>query len=248
MGRINWTALSCVCVCFDAVAQGGPPMITDDPGTPGGGHWEVNFAATTRHSDSGTATELPLFDINYGVGERIQLKYELPWIWQDDDEGTRSGLGNSLVGVKVRFFDAGPTGWQISTYPQAELRNPGSHSAERGLSDAGTNVFLPFEFQRAFERLSLNFEIGREFRSGDEDAWAAGVVIGREWKRELEVAAELHAEASAPLDRTAVTLNLGARIGFAQSGVLLVSVGSDLHDALEERAILIAYLGWQLAR
>lgn len=27
-------------------AQGGPPMRTDDPGTPGPGNWELNFAAT----------------------------------------------------------------------------------------------------------------------------------------------------------------------------------------------------------
>ena len=25
-------------------AQGGPPMITDDPGTPGPGRWEINIA------------------------------------------------------------------------------------------------------------------------------------------------------------------------------------------------------------
>ncbi|MFZ1132916.1 MAG: hypothetical protein WAN38_19210 [Terriglobales bacterium] len=27
------------------VAQGGPPYIGDDPGTPGDGNWEVNVAA-----------------------------------------------------------------------------------------------------------------------------------------------------------------------------------------------------------
>jgi len=27
-----------------AHAQGGPPMLTDDPGTPGDGKWEVNIA------------------------------------------------------------------------------------------------------------------------------------------------------------------------------------------------------------
>jgi len=249
MGRIKWTALSCLCLCFDAVAQGGPPMITDDPGTPGDGRWEVNVAATTRHTGSGTQTELPLLDINYGVGERIQLKYELPWVWQDNaDSRTQSGVGNSVIGVKVRLFDSGPTGWQVSTYPQAELRNPGSHSAQRGISDDGTNVFLPFELQRTFERVSLNVEVGREFRSRDEDEWAAGVVIGREWREQLEVAAELHANASPSLERTAVTLNFGARVGFAQSGVLLVSLGSDLHNAVEERATLNAYVGWQLAR
>ena len=28
-----------------ARAQGGPPLVTDDPDTPGDGHWEINLAA-----------------------------------------------------------------------------------------------------------------------------------------------------------------------------------------------------------
>src|SRR6266849_7689835 len=31
-----------------AFAQGGPPMLTDDPGTPGNRHWEINTAALIR--------------------------------------------------------------------------------------------------------------------------------------------------------------------------------------------------------
>jgi hypothetical protein len=30
---------------LSAFAQGGPPMVTDDPGTPGDGHWEINIAS-----------------------------------------------------------------------------------------------------------------------------------------------------------------------------------------------------------
>lgn len=29
-------------------AQGGPPLITDDPGTPGNGKWEINVAFTVE--------------------------------------------------------------------------------------------------------------------------------------------------------------------------------------------------------
>ena len=32
-----------------AFGQGGPPMITDDPGTPGNGKWENNFAIIFEH-------------------------------------------------------------------------------------------------------------------------------------------------------------------------------------------------------
>src|SRR5215831_18405962 len=33
-----------------ALAQGGPPMVTDDPGTPGDGHWEINIGSIATHS------------------------------------------------------------------------------------------------------------------------------------------------------------------------------------------------------
>jgi len=33
-----------------ARAQGGPPMVTDDPDTPGDGHWEINLAAIGAHT------------------------------------------------------------------------------------------------------------------------------------------------------------------------------------------------------
>jgi len=61
-----------------AQGQGGPPMVTDDPGTPGGGHWEINLAWTGEHSSGETTQDAPLLDLNYGVGDRLQVKYEVP--------------------------------------------------------------------------------------------------------------------------------------------------------------------------
>ena len=48
-------------------------MITDDPGTPGNGKWENNFAITFEHRPDETGYEVPAIDLNYGVGEHIQL-------------------------------------------------------------------------------------------------------------------------------------------------------------------------------
>ncbi len=47
-----------------AVAGGGPPMLADDPGTPGDGRWEINLAALVNHSAVQTVRQLPLVDLN----------------------------------------------------------------------------------------------------------------------------------------------------------------------------------------
>ena len=37
-------------------AQGGPPFITDDPGTPGNHHWEINFGWIANHNPGASPT------------------------------------------------------------------------------------------------------------------------------------------------------------------------------------------------
>ncbi len=229
-----------------ALAQGGPPMITDDPGTPGPGNWEINVATLGLRSASSTVGESPLVDINFGVGEQIQLKYEMPWVTQRDADGsTRSGLGNSLLGVKWRFHDAGLEGWSASIYPQVELRNPASHSPRRGLADDGTGVLLPIEIEREFRRIGVNLEVGRELHSRDENGWFGGIVLGRELGRSVEILAEIHGEAAGS-QHSQLAMNFGARLRLRPFGTLLVSLGRDLHDTLEAPAQIFGYVGWCL--
>jgi hypothetical protein len=63
-----------------AFAQGGPPLITDDPDTPGPGHWEINIAVLMEKIHSERRVEVPRVNLNYGVGRRIPLKFEMPWV------------------------------------------------------------------------------------------------------------------------------------------------------------------------
>jgi len=62
-------------MCLPGVmfGQGGPPMLTDDPGTPGPGKWEDNIAFAFEHRPGETFYDTPQFDLNYGVGDHIQL-------------------------------------------------------------------------------------------------------------------------------------------------------------------------------
>src|SRR5262249_7985192 len=88
-----------------AWAQGGPPLITDDPDTPRPGYWEINLAGTAELARHERRIELPLVDLNYGVGRRIQLKFEVPFATAiDSDTRARHGLGNATAGIKWRFL------------------------------------------------------------------------------------------------------------------------------------------------
>jgi hypothetical protein len=45
-------------------AQGGPPLITDDPDRPGPGHWEINIAALREKSHNERRVEVARVDLN----------------------------------------------------------------------------------------------------------------------------------------------------------------------------------------
>jgi hypothetical protein len=90
-----------------ALAQGGPPFLSDDPDTPGKNHWEVNTGFIGERNPLAGSYKAPNIDVNYGVGGRIQLKFEIPWSVEEmrgDPSHTAAGLGNSLLGVKYRFY------------------------------------------------------------------------------------------------------------------------------------------------
>ncbi len=222
-------------------AQGGPPLLTDDPGTPGNGHWEINVAWLTEQRDDGRRDELPLLDLNYGLGERVQLKYEASWVrLQAKGVSSEDGISNSLIGVKWRFLDDEKTGWQMSTYPQYEFRNPHSSSARHGLSDDQNAFLLPFELQKTIGRAGLNLEVGRIFPSHGEGFWIYGLAAGWQATEKYEIAAELHGEGDEEL-----ATNLGMRLRCTPHGTLLLSIGRELYNHDEARASLLSYAGWQ---
>jgi hypothetical protein len=222
-------------------------MITDDPGTPGDGHWEINMAALANRTPRGNSYQLPLLDINYGLGDRLQFKYEVPWVV--DAGRSVSGLGNSLLGVKWRFYDAGASGWQVSTYPQVQFNTPSSASPRRGLADPGTSYLLPLEIARSYSSLDINFEVGRWLRPAAlADTWIAGAVIGREVRKSLEAIAELRVEANTGITQAELIANVGCRWDLSKRYTLLISAGRDLQNHLGPANTFFSYLGVQFHR
>jgi hypothetical protein len=185
-----------------ACAQGGPPFITDDPGTPGNHHWEINLGWTADHNPANAYYETPDIDMNYGWGDRIQLKYELPMaVYTDPANTTRAGLGESLLGIKWRPYEHHKAGeapsddnldFSLGTYPQASINNPTS-AVRRGLVDNGPEYYLPLEFTAKAGPINFNGEVGHWFGNRlVPSRWGRGLIAGHEFSPRFELYSEIY--------------------------------------------------------
>jgi hypothetical protein len=185
-----------------AHAQGGPPFITDDPGTPGNKHWEINFGWIADHNPANATYQTPDIDMNYGWGDRIQLKYELPMaVATDPTNTTRAGLGESLLGIKWRPYEYHRAGepksdenmlFSLGTYPQASINNPTS-AVRRGIVENGPQYYLPMQFTAKTGWVNWNGEVGHWF--GNKlvpSRWGRGLIAGHEFNDRTELYAEFY--------------------------------------------------------
>jgi hypothetical protein len=225
-----------------ALAQGGPPVITDDPGTPGAGHWETNLGLTAEVMPHVQTYELPVIDVNYGLGARIQLAFETPWLVQQDG-GTLSGPGSSIAGMKWRFVDEKQHRFSMSVYPQFTF-NLLSDSARRGLVEGASNLFFPIEFETEIVgRARICLEAGGVFGNAQDSAWVYGLLLKRRVSKRLELLAELHDSYSLGSRTDAMVINFGGRWGLTKRYTLLGSLGTGIRGASDEKAALLSYIG-----
>jgi hypothetical protein len=188
-----------------AFSQGGPPYRSDDPDTPGNGHWEINMGFIGERNSFAGSYDLPNLDINYGVGNRIQLKYEVPLSLAEtrgDSSHVLAGLGNSLMGVKYRFYQRHSKShvtddgeheikFSLSTYPQLLLNHP-TNAVERGIVEPAPQFLLPLEASATYGWFRMSGEVGYWFTGKDiPDSVLFGGVIGHEFSKDVEAYAEL---------------------------------------------------------
>jgi hypothetical protein len=216
--------------------------MTDDPGTPGGHHWELNTGVTLVHEAGTTLLELPLADANYGVGERLQLKLEVPLRVQTHP-GTKSGLGMPVVGVKWRFLDQTESGLSISTYPQLEFRSP--ILPLRNSDDDGSSLFLPLELARSWGPFGINGEVGYRMVNGGPHELGYGLALGYAPAATLELLSECNGSYEQASSATELICQMGARQEVGPHLTMLGAVGSAVARANTERREIQAYLGLQ---
>ena len=188
--------------------------------------------------------EAPDLDINYGVGKRLQLKYETSWNFAGaSGDSAVSALGNSLLGIKWRFLDRPTAPLQISVYPQFNF-NPVS-TREFGLFDRDLELVFPVELETRAGPFNVVSEIGYNLNLTEIDSFKYGVIVGRSVGR-VNVGAEIHGESDIELSDNALMITVGAVFTLNHRHSFMASVGKSPRDSTSEDPTLMAYLGIQL--
>ena len=242
-------ALFCCCFllafCINAFGQGGPPLIGDDPGTPGNNKWEINVAYPYIRTAHQTTMDTPIIDANYGLGDHIELSYLGGWlIGKSDGEGWQDQYDNTELGLKWRFLDEDANGVDMSIYPQFTF-NTSRALARSNLVESGVGFYFPLEVAKTFGKWELDGEAGFQYLQHDRNQWAGGPIIGYL----LNDRVELLAEARAVLDETFrsndLILDAGTRVGLVEHVQLLFAAGRSVRNNGEgPRLYLYAGLGF----
>jgi hypothetical protein len=220
-------------------------MLTDDPGTPGNGVWEINIAYLEQRTREERVRSFPHGDFNYGLGDNIQLKYEIGWLFVNPPEGgaVKSGLDDSLLGLKWRFLDQSYSGVDMSVYPQLQLESP--NSVARGIALAGPNLFLPLEIERDFGSIKLVGEVGYQYFRAEPNEWVVGLLGSLQASEPLELMAEVRVFSQNFVNRGDVIVNVGLRHALGSRFKLLASMGTGVSSGPQATSF-IAYLGIQI--
>jgi hypothetical protein len=241
--------LCCLLLVFSAgaaFAQGGPPYYTNDPGTPGNHNWEINLGYMPFFYSGQSVSHTPDVDINFGVGDRIQLTYENAWLRvQNPFSSTKFGLGQSNPGVKWRFYDAGEKGWAISMFPQFFLNNP-NDAVRRGITPASQAFLMPVEFTKKIGPVDVDFEIGYQVVHKGPNGWISGLVVGHDFTRRLEGDVEFYNQGTFHPSEDQPTLDIGGRYKIHRPIILLFMAGRSLEPARNNQAYFLGYFGIQL--
>ena len=226
-------------------AQGGPPFYTNDPGTPGPFNWEINIGYMPFFYSNQSVSHTPDVDINFGIGDRIQLTYESAWLRvQNPGSATKFGMNQSNPGVKWRFYDGGEDGLSVSVFPQFFLNNP-NNAVSRGIAPEADYFLLPVEFSRKFGPIDVDYEIGYQFAHKGPDAWLTGLVIGHALTKKLELDAEVYAQGTFRPSNNQPTIDLGARYKLHSPIILLFMAGRSLEATRPNQSYFVGYFGVQ---
>jgi len=233
-------------IAGSAHAQAGPPFLTNDPGTPGNANWEINLGSMQTISRGVSSYEVPQIDLNFGLGDRIQLTYEVPYVLQSSGgQPVQSGWSNGYPGLKWRFLDEGEDGWQMSTFPQVET-GASMRARQKGIAAPGPRYLLPLEVTKKIGPFDVDFEAGYYLAGHGPRERILGFVAGRPVTKQLELDVEIYDDRADDAAPHSTTLDLGGRYKLGRGLIALFMAGRSLNGFAGGQPEFMGYLGIQI--
>ena len=194
---------------FSGQAAALQPLVTDDTGTQGrgGNQMEVSYSRdrTRVAGETERMQSVPLV-YTYGLTDTIDIFASVAYsrIRNDIPGGDTSGMGNTVIGAKWRFYENEETGTSLAIKP--ELAVPVSARREidgLGTGKASGNLTFILSQEMPFGAVHFNAGLGRDrYRHSDEnprtDSRRFSVApvwdVSEQWKLALDLGIE-HARA-----------------------------------------------------
>lgn len=211
---------------------GGPPMLTDDPGVVDLHKFELNTPITLQISDV-TEIAFPYVDLNYGIAKNLQLKLEVPFIFDVAKHTRIAGRFNDIsVGMKFRFLDEEKSFISAAVYPQFTL-----------VGDKG--LLFPLLLEKTFGKFLIGNASG--IWLGTFTAFQNGILVGFKPGDHSDIMAEYFLEKEfGSANRHEGYLNFGFRQRLTQALTLMGSFGTQISTPEDtQRVYFISYVGLQ---
>lgn len=175
---------------------------------------------------------VPDVDINFGLGDRIQLTYESAWLRvQNPAAKTKFGERQSNPGVKWRFYDkGGDEGLKMSIFPQLFVDNP-SNAVRRGVTPAAESLLLPVEFSKLLGPVDVDFE--------------AGYQLVRHAPSPSEGDLKFYNQGPFHIADNQPTIGLGGRFKIHSPVIILFMAGRSLEPVRPNQSCFVGYFGLQ---
>ena len=173
---------------------------------------------------------MPAIDLNYGVGDHIQLTLQTaPVLLKRDDHGPIGGLGGTEAAVKWRFLDEEKSGFDMSMFPRV-IFNIQQSSARRGWPTTARDFKFRFRSRKRSDVCTLDGEFGplastrRPKRMALRNRWRFEVA------KPTMLMAELHGTSRMNFTRDVLTVNFGLRHEFTEHYILIISIGHEIRS------------------
>ena len=205
-GRVvAFSAIFAALAAFSSPSSALQPLITDDTGTQGAGGNQVevsyNRERTRVAGESERVHTVPVV-YTYGLIDSVDVFASIAYsrIRNDIPGGDASGMSNTVIGAKWRFFENEETGTSLAIKPEIAAR-VSSQRENDGLGTGRTSGNLTFILSQEvpFGAVHFNAGVGRErFRDSEENPktdyqrFSVAPVwdISEQWKLALDVGTE----------------------------------------------------------
>jgi hypothetical protein len=228
----------------------GPPLVTNDPDTPGANGYEFDVSNDVTKTRDALTMAAPFLDLNYGTNDHNQLTAEFPlinFVSPEDGGEPTAGFGDLMLGYKDRFFDEKDIGVSVSTFPQVLI--PTGNKAT-GVGQGLTELLLPLEFGKHFFDKKLYIYGEAQYYlslSGSRySSFYSGIVAEYEVTKKFSVMAEFadfdfpgHGLPDDPF------FNIGFGYKFGDHVALIGSAGRSFRDREFDVPEFTSYLGFQ---